>query len=174
METFKEIKELPKKTSNEIKNTTKAFESKNLNKPDIIKLHTANEALAGKKHPITNVEFQKKVVQVEGQRYEGVYPNFESKFDVMLPKNLRKASDEVQFKYCVNKLKNAIENSPELRKKFTKTQLERIKAGEPRIPGLTWHHHESPGRMQLVNSEVHAKTSHIGGKSIWGGGQDYR
>lgn len=173
METFKEIKELPKNSSIE-QNATKAFERQNLNKNEIIKLHAPNESLDGKKHPITEVEFYKKTIQVNGQRIEGVFPIFESKFDVMLPYHLRTASDEVQFKYCVNKLKIAIDNSPELRKKFTKTQLERIKAGEPRIPGLTWHHHESPGRMQLVNSEVHAKTSHIGGKSIWGGGQDYR
>jgi hypothetical protein len=31
----------------------------------------------------------------------------------------------------------------------------------------TWHHHEELGRFQLVRSDVHAKASHWGGRSIW-------
>lgn len=33
--------------------------------------------------------------------------------------------------------------------------------------GYTWHHHQSKGRMQLVNSSVHSKTGHTGGFSLW-------
>lgn len=36
--------------------------------------------------------------------------------------------------------------------------------------GYTWHHHQDIGRMQLVPSDLHAKTGHTGGASIWGGG----
>ena len=32
----------------------------------------------------------------------------------------------------------------------------------------TWHHHQTPGRMQLVSSKVHASTGHTGGFSLWG------
>lgn len=32
---------------------------------------------------------------------------------------------------------------------------------------ITWHHHEEAGRMQLVESNVHAKTGHTGGFSLW-------
>lgn len=46
--------------------------------------------------------------------------------------------------------------------------------GEPRISGLTWHHTEHPGVMQLVNSNVHSMCRHTGGRSIWGGGSDCR
>jgi hypothetical protein len=28
--------------------------------------------------------------------------------------------------------------------------------------------------MQLVDSAVHAKTGHLGGRTIWGGGSEYR
>jgi hypothetical protein len=38
-----------------------------------------------------------------------------------------------------------------------------------RIPGLTWHHHQVPGKMQLVPTNVH-KVNHLGGNSLWGGG----
>ena len=32
--------------------------------------------------------------------------------------------------------------------------------------GYTWHHHQTKGRMQLVETEVHAKTGHTGGFSL--------
>jgi hypothetical protein len=31
--------------------------------------------------------------------------------------------------------------------------------------GYTWHHHQTPGRMQLAETEPHAKTGHTGGFS---------
>ena len=34
--------------------------------------------------------------------------------------------------------------------------------------GFTWHHHQTTGRMQLVNSKIHSKTGHTGGFSLWG------
>lgn len=33
--------------------------------------------------------------------------------------------------------------------------------------GYTWHHHQTTGRMQLVNYEVHRKTGHTGGFALW-------
>ena len=46
----------------------------------------------------------------------------------------------------------------------------------PRIPGLTWHHHQQKGLLQLVDSEIHARNQnpHTGGRSIWGGGKEAR
>ncbi len=32
--------------------------------------------------------------------------------------------------------------------------------------GYTWHHHQEPGRMQLIDRDVHAKTGHTGGFSV--------
>lgn len=53
------------------------------------------------------------------------------------------------------------------------TQLRDI--GRGRTPrGFTWHHHEDPGRMQLVNRRIHARTGHTGGREIWGGGSGHR
>lgn len=31
--------------------------------------------------------------------------------------------------------------------------------------GYTWHHHQDPGKMQLIDRTVHAKTGHTGGFS---------
>jgi RHS repeat-associated protein len=39
-------------------------------------------------------------------------------------------------------------------------------AGYKNTPeGYTWHHHQDTGRMQLVDSKVHAQTGHAGGFS---------
>ncbi len=36
--------------------------------------------------------------------------------------------------------------------------------------GYTWHHHQDSGRMQLVPTDLHARTAHTGGASLWAGG----
>lgn len=36
-------------------------------------------------------------------------------------------------------------------------------------PGLTWHHHQQTGKMQLVDKELHRRFGHIGGMEMWGG-----
>jgi hypothetical protein len=33
--------------------------------------------------------------------------------------------------------------------------------------GYTWHHHEVPGIMQLVDSKVHRSIGHEGGAFFW-------
>jgi hypothetical protein len=46
--------------------------------------------------------------------------------------------------------------------------------GKPETPdGWIWHHHQEPGRMQLVRLGTHTITEHIGGEST-GGWSTYR
>lgn len=137
-------------------------------------ISTINEGLEGQTYPGTNVEYRRHTFTVNGEKVEGVFPRFESKFDTTLPKDLLNASDTEQFKYCTEKLAKRIETDPDFAAQFTPRQIEQIKNGEPRISGLTWHHNEVPGRMQLVNADVHNTCRHTGGRSIWGGGADCR
>ena len=90
-----------------------------------------------------------------------------------MPEDLEKASDKEQFAECNKQLKEAIAKDPELKEKFTPEQLEQIENGDT-PDGYTWHHDAEKGKMQLVDSETHAKTGHTGGKAIWGGGQENR
>lgn len=169
-----EISKISKINSSEIP-TSKAFE--NYGKTDVgyRDLHTINEEFEGKTHPETGVKFVRKRFTNEGEKQEGVFPQFEGKFETRLPRDMYKASDEVQFKYCTDALARQIEANPILATNFTPRQLEQIKNGEPRISGLTWHHKEWPaGSMQLVDAEIHSKTGHTGGRSIWGGGSECR
>lgn len=173
MHSFSEVKEI-KKPTQEVGNKSKGFENttKEVNEPRHIS--TINENLAGKTYPGTDVRYEKHVFRVNGEKVEGVFPRFESKFDTYLPKDWRNASDNAQFKYCTEKLKQRIEHDPEFAKQFTPRQLEQIKDGAPRISGLTWHHNEVPGKMQLVNAQQHDTCRHTGGRSVWGGGSGCR
>lgn len=40
--------------------------------------------------------------------------------------------------------------------------------GKPKPDGLTWHHNEQKGVMELVDDSIHSKTGHTGGNTIWG------
>lgn len=119
-----------------------------------------NVRLAGKKHPVTGVYFDR-----------NGYPAFDSKFNAKLPQNLRGAaiSDYDQFKEATRQLKREIQANPLLENLFSKEQLEDIMAEKERIRGLTWHHHQDGIRLQLVDYEIHAKTGHDGGRKNTGG-----
>ena len=147
---------------------------KNVDGENPSEIHTRNEQLEGKEHPVTGVPFERKTVKdADGNEVTGVFPVFDSMYDVQLPEDLYKASDKEQFAECNKQLKEAIEKDPELAKKFTPEQLEQIKNGDT-PDGYVWHHNEETGKMQLVDLDVHKKTGHTGGKTIWGGGNENR
>ncbi|MFH6683021.1 T7SS effector LXG polymorphic toxin [Bacillus amyloliquefaciens] len=118
--------------------------------------------LKNEKHPKTGVPYNK----------DG-FPIFKAKFDTKIDSNLYKESDYLQFKDATLKLKEEIDKDPLLRNQFNDLQIEMIKAGET-PDGYTWHHHQDPGRMQLVDQKVHRKTGHTGGRHLWGGGSKNR
>ncbi len=138
-------------------------------------IETINNRLEGSRHPVTDVPFERKVINDgAGNCIEGVFPDFNSPTpDVMLPHDLLKETDAKQFDFCNEKLAQQIESNPELKDKFTKEQLEQISNGDT-PDGYSWHHHEEPGKMKLVDLDIHAKTGHTGGKAIWGGGATCR
>jgi hypothetical protein len=168
-----EVQEVPER-SGEVSDKTKAFENEKVEEKSLKHITTINEGLVRQKYPGTEVIYRNHKVMIDGERVEGVFPKFDSKFDTMLPTELRTASDTEQFKYCTGKLAKRVENDPDFASQFTPRQLEQIKNEEPRISGLTWHHNEVPGKMQLVDAEIHNTCRHTGGRSIWGGGSEYR
>ena len=139
----------------------------------IANIKCQNESLEGKNHPVTDIPFERRRIEVEGKEYEVVVPKFESKFDAQLPEDKYTASDRVQFKECNNQLREEIDKNPKLKSQFDARQLEMIKNGDT-PSGYVWHHDASAGKMQLVDSDIHGKTGHTGGRNIWGGGTDNR
>lgn len=154
-------------------NFEKAFQNNKFKEGTQIRhISTINEGMSGKS--VNGVRFARKVFTLNGERVEGVFPVFKSEFNVRMPENLYKASDNMQMKYCTKRLAQKIARSPDFANKFTPRQLDQIRNGEPRISGLTWHHSEVAGKMQLVNAVEHNMARHTGGRSIWGGGSGNR
>ena len=167
MNPFKELAEFNLK--NDVRTKTKAFGFAEINSKE--RISTRNEGYEGMRYPGTDVEYRRRTINIDGKKVEGVFPKFDSFYDTKLPKELYKASDYEQFKYCTKQLARRITFDPMLKSQFTPRQLTQIMNGEPRISGLTWHHNETPGKMQLVNSWEHAICRHTGGRSLWGGGR---
>ena len=141
---------------------------------DIRTIKTIRDDLAGQTHEETGVPYVEKVVETDtGEKVKGVFPVFDSTFEVHLPDELLKAKDKEQFAECNKQLSKAIENDPELKEKFSTEQIEQIKNGDT-PDGYVWHHNEEKGKMELVDFKTHSDTRHTGGKSIWGGGSEYR
>lgn len=135
-------------------------------------LITKNESLEGDIHPITGVPFERKFIESFGI-IEGVFPEFDSQFDAQISQDLYEASDRKQFSECNNQLECAVECDTELRKMFNRNQLEQIENGDT-PDGFVWHHDAEPGKIQLVDFEIHASTGHTGGRIVWGGGNENR
>lgn len=136
---------------------------------------TINQNLVGRYCEGTKIKYrERKLIYKDGRRIRGVFPDFSkaSIFECKLPDNLLKATDDEQFKECIRQLQEQIKRNPSLKKKLGKDRLEQIKNG--RIKGYTWHHNEKEGVMQLVDSDIHSKVRHTGGKKLWGGGTEAR
>ncbi|KAH6856079.1 RHS repeat-associated core domain protein [Chaetomium sp. MPI-CAGE-AT-0009] len=119
-----------------------------------------NARLAGRAHS------QGTVMDVRG------YPIFDdiAAADLRLSgSQVRSLSYKGQMRASTQKLRDLLQTNPALRSRFTPKQLRAIQAGKPNIPGLTWHHHQDLGRMQLVPTSVHKKVGHIGGDAMWSG-----
>ena len=159
---------------NNIHNNTEVYsKSESQDIADIKKIPCRNEDLAGKKHPETGVPFERKIIDVNGEKLSVVVPEFDSPFETKLAEDKLTAPDLEQFKECNANLKEAIHNDESLKEKFTDEQLEQIENGDT-PDGYTWHHDAEVGKMQLVDTETHQKTGHTGGRAIWGGGSDAR
>ncbi len=118
------------------------------------------------------VWFQRDTVIINGVRVEGIFPQFNSLFqpEACLPESIWNKSREAHFAWCRTQLKIAVENNPALAAHFTAAERKLIAAEEP-LPGYTWHHHQQPGKMQLVRTRqlrkaLH-KVGHTGGYALW-------
>jgi hypothetical protein len=123
---------------------------------------TAKANLVSKLHPVSGVK-----IDING------FPIFDSKFTATLDSSLLKATDYQQFKSATLQLHDSIKANPSFGKQFTQKQLDQISKGI-KPEGYTWHHHQDTGVLQLVDSALHQKTGHTGGRSIWGGGANNR
>lgn len=113
-----------------------------------------NAGLAGQRHPVTGVVFDNRG-----------FPIFDdiASYDTRIGSTGSRTSDQ---RAATRQLRDAIDNGSVNSSQFSSTQLAAIKSGSSRIPGLTWHHHQDSGRMQLINSLTHSRTAHAGGVAV--------
>ena len=119
--------------------------------------------------------FERDTVVIGGVRVEGVFPKFDSIFtpDVRMPEELWLGKGEnynAHFAWCRAQLKAAVESNHELSAQFTPEERKLILA-EKELDNYTWHHHQQPGKMQLIRSDRHNPrkhgVSHTGGNALW-------
>lgn len=120
------------------------------------KLKLGLPGMAGKTHPKTKVRFDEKG-----------FPKFKVYYTVKFRKKYFRETREQHFYLANRELKRHIGSSVRIKAKFSRKQIKEINQGDT-PSGYTWHHHQDRGVLQLVDEEIHAKTSHIGGYSIWG------
>ena len=138
---------------------------------DAAKIDTINSGLEDTKHPVSDVPFTRDTVELpDGKLVEGVFPEFDPITETQLEPNGggdykgTRAEHETE----ANKdLKDQIANNSDLRDKFSQEQLEQIENGDT-PDGHTWHPHQEPGKMQLVDQKTHNATAHTGGYILWG------
>lgn len=166
--------DLKEQGSNNVDNVSDPESIQESDDMPVMYIETRNSSLEGDTHPITGVPFERvEVIDQNGEKVSGVFPKFESYCDVKLPDENLGDSDSKQFRICNEALKEEYENGTLNCSKFSERQLDQIKNGD-KPEGFTWHHHQETGAMQLIDTEIHDKTGHTGGKSVWGGGQDAR
>ncbi|QHZ46356.1 T7SS effector LXG polymorphic toxin [Bacillus sp. NSP9.1] len=114
--------------------------------------------LKNKKHPVTGVPYDK----------DG-FPIFESKYTTKLDESDLKKTRDQHFNKLNKELYKEIEENPSLIKKLELSEDDLLDLRDGITPEkYTWHHHQTPGKMELVDREIHSKTGHTGGYKIWG------
>jgi hypothetical protein len=93
-----------------------------------------------------------------------IFPAKSIKKTVTLPKTRYKDSDTSQFTWLNNKVKKADPSYNPKTQTFGNNPTK-----------YTWHHaQDPPGTMLLVEFGIHNRTSHSGGRNVWGGGTGSR
>ena len=131
------------------------------------KVKCINERYKDMENPDTGVRYIEKTIPVNEVKITVTAPEFSSIFEVEVPPEMWQRRSYNINKYCTEKLRLYLNEHSELKANFTPKQLSEIERGKAKIPELTWHHYEIPGKMQLVDSETHKNTRHTGGNFLW-------
>lgn len=135
-----------------------AYGSGNVSSSTVPPAHASNARFAGAE---IKVGTQRVVFDNRG------FPIFDdvARFDTRLSRNVYNpvADRKVHMQLATRDLEQAIVRGEVQSARFNRQQLAAIRAGDDKIPGYTWHHHQDLGRMQLVPEAVHDAVRHIGG-----------
>lgn len=126
-------------------------------------------------HDVSGVPYTLKTVTFDGYSIDGEFPVFSAVFEAEISEEMYYASDLTHIQAANLRLYGQLMDNPLLAGQIGLDPGQVAALEYPVAPeGYTWHHHEDPGRLQLVDQELHAQSAHIGGRVIWGGGAEYR
>jgi len=144
-----------------------------------------NKGYAGTDYPDGVIYREKIVYDANGNRVRWEGPVFDnvSKFDITLPKEYLKLTEQEQYVEAYRQLREWISNNPkEAIKRFGAENAEKIKNGDTigNAGYYTFHHSEEVGKLQVVSRTLHqelhpeidGKHAHTGGMEIWGAGRN--
>lgn len=114
-----------------------------------------NGHLAGKYHPVTKVIFT----------YQGfpIFPGPTFKISA----KYWKSSNTTIWNQIKGNVKAELKTNTKFKKLFTQREISDINKGI-KPANFRIHHHQNTGEIQLVHKNLHDKTGHTGGKTIWG------
>jgi len=136
-----------------------------------------NSEYAGKFYPSSKLPANIRTRYPDGVPFnQKGFPVFPSKADVELLPAQHMGSRAEHFRLANRQLRIQEQQDPGylMRQGLNQRQIDHIMKNPPSSkspPGLTWHHNEKPGVMQLVPRDIHDAVRHTGGHSIWGRGQ---
>ena len=135
--------------------------------PDLpIPVITRNHTLEGCAHS-NGVAFTRQEIDMGNNvRISGVFPNFESRFDVDLGDEARSMSAYEQSLAVREAFQDRMYDDPRYLEGLTLEDMDHLVHNcAPR--GCTVHHGPSPGHLQLVDRNIHAQAGHTGGYGFW-------
>jgi len=112
-------------------------------------------AMANKTHKRTRVKFDRRG-----------FPKFKAIYTIHLKLSDFHKTREEHFYYANKKTYQKALKSQRVRNLFTKSELQQFRVGDT-PDRYTWHHHQTPGKLQLVSRSTHSKVNHVGGYTIW-------
>lgn len=102
------------------------------------------------------------------------FPEFTVFETYLSDEHINTCKQEPHFEAANKRLGQMLRENPTLKQHLglTEKQVRYFTAEPPRKgspKGLTWHHHQDVGKMQLVHESLHMRFGHVGGMQVWGG-----
>ena len=136
--------------------------------PDLpIPITTRNMDLDGQSHPSSGVEFSRQEVDMgDGVSITGVFPEFDSRFDIELGDDAKDMTLHEQFSACRDAFLDHMYDDPEILEGLTLEDMDHLDEGY--FPnGCTAQHNPRVGFFSIVDSDLHRRTGHTGGNALW-------
>lgn len=136
--------------------------------PDLpIPITTRNMDLDGQGHPSSGVEFSRQEVDMgDGVSITGVFPEFDSRFDIELGDDAKDMTIHEQFTACRDAFLDHMYDDPEILVDLTLEDMDHLDEGY--FPnGCTAQHNPRVGSFSIVDSDLHRRTGHTGGNALW-------